>query len=216
MQGRFVVLEGIDGAGTTTQVERLAVGLRAQGVGVHATREPTAGAIGVLLRKILTGAHVPSAGSEVQHAAQLGLLFAADRLDHLDREVLPRLARGEWVVSDRYDFSSIAYQSVTSKGQVSIGWLRALNRFARRPDLTVVLDVSADVARARRNARNQARELFDDDDLQRELATFYAGVEQHFDGERIVHIDADRGVDEVARDVLAAASGAALGRSGPR
>ena len=205
MQARFVVLEGIDGAGTTTQVARLAASLQARGVAVNATREPTGGAVGVLLRKILTGEHLPEAGSDARRAAQLGLLFAADRLDHLGREVLPSLARGEWVISDRYDYSSIAYQSVTSAGQVSIAWLRELNRFAQRPDLTIVLDVSADVARERRLARDAARELFDDDTLQRELAQFYADVERHFPNERIVHIDADRGVDEVARDVLAVA-----------
>jgi dTMP kinase len=85
-----------------------------------------------------------------------------------------------------------------------VAWLRALNQFARRPDLTIVLDVTPEVARERRLARDATRELFDDDVLQRSLATFYADVERHFGGERIVHVDADRGPDEVAADVLGA------------
>ncbi|MET0343893.1 MAG: dTMP kinase [Polyangiales bacterium] len=201
MQPRFVVLEGIDGAGTTTQTARLAAWLRAEGADVHETREPTGGVIGVLLRQVLTGAHAQAPAPAAQRAAQLGLLFAADRLDHLAREVMPSLERGAWVVSDRYDHSSVAYQSVSSEGAVDIAWLRGLNRFARRPDLTVVLDVTPEVARARRLARAGARELFDDDALQRKLAAFYGDVDRHFGDERIVHIDADATADEVERAV---------------
>lgn len=204
MQPRFVVLEGIDGAGTTTQAARIAARLRDGGAVVHETREPTGGAIGTLLREVLTGAHVQAEASETQRAAQLALLFAADRLDHLAREVLPSLARGAWVVSDRYDHSSVAYQSVASGGAVDVAWLRGLNRFARRPDLTVVLDVTPDVARARRLARAGARELFDDDALQRKLAAFYADLDRHFGDERIVHVNADGSADEVERAVFAA------------
>ena len=70
-----------------------------------------------------------------------------------------------------------------------------------------MLDVSADVARARRLARAAERELFDDDDLQRKLAAFYRDLDRHFPNEPIVHLDADRDVEAVARDVLAAALG---------
>ena len=198
MQPRFVVLEGIDGAGTTTQTARLAARLRGTGAVVHETREPTDGAIGALLRRILTGEVAQAEASDVVRAAQLGLLFAADRLEHVGREILPALADGAWVISDRYDHSSVAYQSVASEGAVDVAWLRGLNRFARRPDLTIVLDVAPDVARARRLARGGARELFDDDALQRKLATFYAELELHGEGEPIVHVAADGSQDEVS------------------
>lgn len=205
MESRFIVLEGIDGAGTTTQTARLVQTLQQRGLAAHATREPSDGAIGKHLRAILTGQIVLQFASEAQRAAQLALLFAADRMDHLGSEVQPSLARGTWVVSDRYDHSSVAYQSATSGDAGSIAWLRQLNRYADRPHLTVVLDVSAEVARARRLARDAQRELFDDDELQRKLALFYRDIERYFPGERIVHIDADRGVDEVFADVLSAA-----------
>lgn len=198
MVAKFIVLEGIDGAGTTTQATRLVAALAGRGLRVHATREPSDGTIGVLLRRMLTKELPPPA-----HPEALALLFAADRLDHVGAEVLPRLEREQWVVSDRYDHSSIAYQSVSGKGAGAVAWLREINRHAPRPALTLVLDVSPEIARARRLARDDAPELFDDDALQRELAAFYRQVERYFPSDRIVHVDADRGVDEVAADVLA-------------
>ena len=108
----FIVLEGIDGAGTTTQTGLLVAALREAGLKAHGTREPSDGRI-----------HMP----ETKHTprwAELALLFSADRLDHLSAEVLPRLAQGECVVSDRYDHSTIAYQSAFARDEGSIGWLR--------------------------------------------------------------------------------------------
>ena len=205
MEPRFIVLEGIDGAGTTTQTARLVQTLAERGIAAHPTREPSDGAIGRHLREILTGRVALQFASEAQRAAQLALLFAADRLDHLGAEVQPQLAQGRWVVSDRYDHSSIAYQSATSGDAGSIAWLQQLNRYADRPHLTIVLDVSAAVARSRRLARDAQRELFDDDGLQQKLALFYLDIERYFPAERILHVDADRSVDEVFADVLAAA-----------
>lgn len=199
----FFVLEGIDGAGTTTQTARLSEALRSRNLEVHATREPSDGPVGMLLRQILTGRVVTPGEAGPLRAAKLALLFAADRMDHLEVEVLPRLTAGECVVSDRYDHSTVAYQSVSGRDPGSIPWLRELNRFARRPDLTIVLDVSPEVARARRLSRSSAKELFDDDDLQGRLARFYLEIDAHFPGERIAHVSADRDVDAVFADVLA-------------
>lgn len=203
MQARFIVLEGIDGAGTTTQAARLTAALVERGLSASATREPSDGVVGKLLRQML-GHQLPvRAQGEEARAAQLALLFAADRLDHVGAEIAPALARGEWVVSDRYDHSSVAYQSVSSHGALAIDWLRALNRYAVRPTLTIVLDVDAEVAKARRLARDDSRELFDDDELQRRLALFYREIERHFPDDRVVHVDANRSVDEVFAELLA-------------
>jgi len=205
----FIVLEGIDGAGTTTHTARLAATLRARELVVHATREPSDGPIGVLLRQILTGRVVSAAPVGVPTWNTLGLLFGADRLEHLEAEILPKLHHGVTVVCDRYDYSTVAYQSLSAKGhasaEVAISWLRQVNHFARRPDLTIVLDVPPDVARVRRMKRAGEDEIFDDDELQRALAGFYARIEQHFPEDKIVHISADRDPEPVAADILAAA-----------
>jgi dTMP kinase len=213
-KGQLIVLEGVDGAGTTTQTERLRAAIAARhaaqhGAGpapVHATREPSGGPIGALLRQALTGRWVTPdpAGARAPGWSTLALLFAADRLDHLEVEVTPRLAAGVTVVSDRYYHSSVAYQSLSAgPGPHAIPWIRELNRHARQPDLTLVLDVPDDVAAQRRAARG-GRELFDDAALQSRLAEFYARLEQHFPGERIVHVRGDASPDAVASDVLAA------------
>lgn len=199
--GHFIVLEGIDGAGTTTHTGKLASALKALGIPVHKTHEPSGGPIGVLLRQILTRRVVSPSGRVSWDT--MGLLFAADRLDHLRSEVEPRLADGVTVVSDRYDHSTVAYQSVASGGaQGALDWLKDLNRFARRPDLTIVLDVPPAVAKARRKARAGEEELYEDDAMQRELAGFYREIDPHFPGEKVVHIAADRTLDEVADEVL--------------
>ena len=104
--GKLIVLEGIDGSGTTTQARLLCEWLAGRGVAVHLTREPSDGPVGRLIREILHGAHAPVAGDT------MALLFAADRVDHLSREVLPALDRGTHVVTDRYYHSSLAYQAI--------------------------------------------------------------------------------------------------------
>src|SRR5512139_742195 len=120
IEGLFIAIEGIDGAGTTTQAKLLFDGLRARGLPVHLTREPSDGPIGVLIRQILTGRVVVPGlqGPRAPDWATMALLFAADRLDHVEAEIAPNLADGVTVVSDRYDYSSVAYQSVTAGGGI--------------------------------------------------------------------------------------------------
>jgi dTMP kinase len=197
--GLFVVLEGIDGAGTTTQAARWAAHLRAKRRLVHVTREPSMGPIGSQIRLVLS--HRVAVPSTYQ-AETMALLFAADRLDHLASEVEPYLRDGYVVLSDRYDLSSLAYQSITAKeGEAArmVGWIRELNRAARRPDVTVVLDVSPEVADARRRARGGAAELFDDAELQARLAAAYLRAEDLVPGDRLVHVDGDGDPDAVAK-----------------
>jgi dTMP kinase len=192
----FIVIEGIDGAGTTTQTQRLVAALRARNVTAQETREPTDGPVGMLLRQVLRGRVVAPQGGPLSWQ-ELGLLFAADRLDHAQAELNPRRAAGTWLLSDRYDYSSVAYQSASAGDTSVIPWLRALNRYAPRPDLTLVVDVSPDVARARRAARAGNREIFDEDAFQARLAAFYRDIDRHFPEDRIVHVNGDGDVDSV-------------------
>jgi dTMP kinase len=200
--GVFVVLEGIDGSGTTTQAERWSAHLRGRGQVVHLTREPSGGPIGAQIRLVLTQRIALPA---THQAEVMALLFAADRLDHVASEIEPHLRDGHVVLSDRYDLSSLAYQSITAGERdpaLVLGWIRELNRFARRPDVTVVLDVSPGVAAARRRARGGAAELFDDADLQARLAAAYLRAEALVPGDRVIHVDGDRDADAVARSVI--------------
>jgi dTMP kinase len=199
--GVFVVLEGIDGAGTTTQAQRWAARMEARRRLVHVTREPSGGPVGAQIRLMLTQRITLSA---THQAEVMALLFAADRLDHVASDIGPHLHDGYIVLSDRYDLSSLAYQSSAAGDAERAGvvaWIRELNRLARRPDVTVVLDVSPGVAAARRRARGGAVELFDDGDLQTRLAAAYLRAEELVPGDRVIHIDGDRDVDAVARSV---------------
>ncbi len=198
--GIFVVLEGIDGAGTTTQCERYAAHLRAAKRLVHTTREPSTGPIGSLIRLVLTHRVVLPTSRQAQAMA---LLFAADRLDHIESEIAPLLRDGYVVISDRYDLSSIAYQSLTADGAYStIEWIRTLNRYAIRPDITIVLDVPPEVAAQRRRARGGAVEIFDDAEIQARLAEAYLRAEELVPGDRVIHIDGHMSADEVTQAII--------------
>jgi dTMP kinase len=204
--GRLIVLEGIDGCGSTTQAELLVEALRARGGDVCRTCEPSSGPVGQLIREILQH-RVPGAvpGTSRDFDWQtMGLLFAADRLDHVHCEIEPALRAGTTVVSDRYDLSSLAYQSATSDGEPAAAeWVRELNRYARRPDLTVVLDVPVSIAEARRKSRRADAELFEKRELQRRLAELYAHGEQLVPGDRLVHVDGTVSPNEVLESILA-------------
>lgn len=190
---RLLVLEGLDGAGTTTQAKRLVAHLRAAGGAAHLTREPSDGPIGRLIREMLTGQHaIPH-----QRLAQstFGLLFAADRMDHLQREVEVQLAAGATVVSDRWYHSSLAYQGTGADRD----WIATLNARARRPDLTIFLEVRPEVAAQRRVAAGRVQELFEDVRMQEEVAAGYQATisELAAQGERIEIIDGELPPDAV-------------------
>jgi len=197
-KGRFVVLEGIDGAGTTTHVARLAERLRASRVPVRATREPSDGPVGTLVRQVLTG-RVVVPGGRAPGWSTMALLFAADRMDHVGSEIDPFIAEGGVVVSDRYDASSLAYQSVSSGAEAkeAVEWIRSLNRYVRRPDLTIVLDVSPETAAERRRHRGEPVQLYEQNEIQRALAAFYKDLNKHMPKDRIVVVDAAGPVEVV-------------------
>lgn len=196
--GRFIVLEGIDGAGTTTQTARLCDRLRAEGRASKSTREPSDGPVGTLVRQVLTGRMVIPGGRSPGWTT-MALLFAADRMDHVESDIEPFLATGGIIVSDRYDASSLAYQSVTSgkEGEQAVAWIRELNKHALRPDLTIVVDLPADVAAARRETRGEAAQLYEQNEVQRALADFYHTLDKHMPEDRIAIVDGNGTVDEV-------------------
>ncbi|MFL5353264.1 dTMP kinase [Archangium sp.] len=200
--GRLIVLEGLDGAGTTTQVERLASALRAEGHPVLTTREPSDGPVGVLIRQALTGRMVLPGPSGTQPLAPetLALLYAADRTDHLRAKVLPALEAGQVVLSDRSVLSSLAYQGAS----LPMEWVEEINAHAVPADLTLFVGVSIEVAARRRAARGGPEELFDAEEKQRRISKQYeAAIRLRGKREHVVRIDGDQSVEAVTADCLA-------------
>jgi dTMP kinase len=190
--GFFRALAGIDGSGTTTLAERLLAHLAARGRAAMRTAEPSTGPVGKLIRSAL-------ADGRVMGDEPLALLFAADRLDHLEREVAPALARGEVVVSDRYLLSSLAYQG----SHLPLDFVLAVNARARRPDASILLRVSPETAAMRRHRRGGPTERFDELDRQRQIARAYDRAFALVDVGPTHVLDAEPSLDEVTAALLA-------------
>jgi dTMP kinase len=203
VRGRFVVVEGIDGAGTTTQAHRLGERLRAAGRRVHVTAEPSGGPIGALLRQVLSGRLRGRSRDGSFDADAVALLFAADRLDHVREEVAPALAAGIDVISDRYTLSSVAYQSLTTG---ELDWVEAINARAPAPDVTLFLRVAPTVAFARRRAASHSREIYEEAAFQRRVAAAYEAAVSVLRrrGQRIEILDGAAPPDQVAAGIDAA------------
>ena len=199
-RGRLLVLEGLDGAGTTTQAARLCERLRRDGRRVHVTAEPSGGPVGALVRQILRGRIGGAAGSGGFDPRALALLFAADRLDHGQVEIAPKLEAGVDVVCDRFTLSSLAYQGA-QLGEME--WVGELNRAALVPDATLFLRVRPEVALRRRQAASIEREIFEVDAFQRKVARSYDAAIRRVRraGERVVELDGEAPVEAVAAAV---------------
>jgi len=135
-RGVFICLEGIDGSGKTTVAHHLVEALKQHGYSAVYTAEPSKGAIGRIVKKsILQG------GRRLPRVLE-AVLFAADRVDHIEREVKPLLNEGKIIVCDRYVYSSISYQGGDS---TMLKWVREINKHAIQPDLAVYIDVPPEV-----------------------------------------------------------------------
>lgn len=167
-RGLFIVLEGVDGAGTTTQRERLATWLSGLGYAVHCTAEPSSGPVGRLIRSLLSAQATPF------DPDGMALLFAADRRDHIDREIRPQLARGAIVISDRFVLSSLAYQTSAGVPRDFVFDINHGSRGLHEPDLTLFVQVPGTIAAQRRAARASEREIYDDLPVQERVAAAYA------------------------------------------
>ncbi len=195
--GRFIAFEGIDGSGTTTQATLAAAALRADGFRVLQTREPSDGPIGTLIRQALQGRVGLPGRARPLTEETLALLFAADRLDHLEAEILPALRQGQLVICDRYLLSSLAYQGAAC----SMDWVEQINAGAILPDLTIFLEVKLAAAWRRRSARGRSRELFESDERQRQVRRQYqAAIGRRAKRDRILVLDGGQPVDQVAAE----------------
>lgn len=181
--GTFIVVEGADGAGTTTQSERLAERLDA-----HWTFEQTDEPIGEEVTRMVS--------KDSYSAEAIALAFAADRMVHTEDVILPALKRGETVVCDRYYHSSLVYQPALGAER---DWVDTLNRHTIRPDLTIILDVEADTAVERIEERDDDRNIFENLDFQSKVVLGYRRLSDEM--EEAVLIDGRRDIDDVALTV---------------
>lgn len=202
-RGRFIVLEGIDGSGTTTQQARVVDWMRDRGMLAQGTHEPSEGPIGNLIRQILRGRLVtapPVGKAGPVDPSSVSLLFAADRLDHLDNEIVPLLEAGWHVVCDRYVVSSLAYQSL----ETDLRFVRQVNEKAINPDLTLFLKVRPEVAMGRIESSRAGRESFEKIAIQRKVAAAYEEILSSYRGGRVVTIDGEQAVSTVTQAVRSA------------
>ncbi|MGA2308269.1 MAG: dTMP kinase [Candidatus Bathyarchaeia archaeon] len=184
-KGVFICVEGLDGCGKTTQAKLLVRRLRRSCDAIY-TAEPSSGKIGRFIKKHWL--HGDKRGSGVVEA----LLFAADRFEHVENTVLPALKRGRIVVSDRYVYSSLAYQGATG---LELEWIERINEHAVRPDLAIFIDVEPETVVQRLKPRKSVMENLE---TQRKVREVY--VEFVEKGE-LVRVDGSKSKGEVALDL---------------
>ena len=183
----FICIEGLDGCGKTTQAKLLAKKLRKSHNAVY-TAEPSRGKIGTFIReRCLYGEKRLSSVIEA-------LLFAADRIEHVENEVLPALNQGKLVISDRYLYSSLAYQGAAG---LSLEWIEKINEHALKPDLAIFIDVDPKTAMRRLKLKKSVMENMETQQKVRDVYLKFVAK-----GE-LVRLDGNRAKNEVAANLLA-------------
>ena len=186
-KGLFICVEGLDGCGKTTQTKLLVRKLRKMGWNAVCTAEPSRGKIGKFIQKYCL--HGEKRISPIVEA----LLFAADRFEHVEREVIPALDEGKIVVSDRYVYSSLAYQGAAG---LDLKWIEMINGHAIRPDLAIFVDVEPEAVIKRLKPKKSVMENLE---TQRKVRGVYVIFVEK--GE-LVRIDVNKSKKEVAADIL--------------
>lgn len=196
-KGKFIAFEGIDGSGKSTQINLLADRLKKEGICFYTTMEPTDSPIGSLIHQIMTG-RIKTDNKVI------AALFVADRLDHLLNDVngiVSKIASGMTVITDRYYFSSYAYQSI----DMPMDWVIQANEQSRiilQPTATLFIDVNPDIA-IERIAKNRVhQELFEKKSrLVKVKEKYLEAFDKMKDSEKIITIDGNRAPDVIADEI---------------
>ena len=193
-RGRFIVFEGIDGAGKSTQIERLTALLVAMGRTVHRTAEPTALDTGRMLRTAL-------AGKEDRSPAEMAALFTLDRIAH-NKEINAALEAGEDVICDRYYYSSMAYQGSETDPE----WVRHMNLDCPeilRPDVCIFLDLTPEQSMARINRGRATQEIYENEEkLTAVRNQFYRVFEELCERDNVRVVNAYRSIEEIHEEIV--------------
>ncbi len=198
-KGKFIVIEGLDGCGKSTQIQRLADALEARGERVYKTAEPTAFETGAYIRRIL-------AESREKDMYLQAALFLADRLEHITHPefgIQRHLDEGYTVICDRYYYSSFAYQGTAS----DVEWVMKINLECERiltPDLCIFLDVNPDTCKERIDQVRERPELYEKSaSLMRQIRQNFLDIFDKLKStQNIAVLDANMGLDEVAKEIL--------------
>jgi len=186
-KGFFICIEGLDGSGKTTHTHRLVRNLQKRGFYSVYTTEPSEGEIGKFIR-----ASVLQSRQRVPRVVE-AVLFAADRVEHLEKDVKPALREGKIVVSDRCVYSSLAYQGAAG---LDLEWIEEINRFALPPDLALYIDVPPEVVVKRIRRKKSVMERLE---TQRRVKQVYI---KFVDKGMLISINGDRKKSEVEQNIL--------------
>ncbi len=193
-KGKFIVLEGIDGSGISTQSQELKRILESEFASkAILTKEPSTGPVGVTIRQVLSRRI-----SGIEDNC-LALLFAADRVDHNLNTIIPALQQGKHVICDRYLWSSIAYQGRTE----DIDWLEQINRYGYKPDLTIFIKVRPDTSLERITTSRLKTEIFEERDILQQVYDNYIKLFKKWQdlGEQVIVIDGEQTSEEVTAEI---------------
>jgi dTMP kinase len=186
-RGLFIVFEGIDGGGKSTQINLLKNFLEIKGYKVKLTSEPTDDAVGSLIRNY-AGSNNRNLIPETE-----ALLFAADRVEH-SKNIEKDLKNGFTVICDRYIHSSLAYQNAAG---VNLKWIRTINKLALKPDLVILLDIDPEISLQRVCGRK--RTIFEEKAYLCKVRKIYLELAEH---NELVIVDASKSIEKVHNDVL--------------
>lgn len=189
----FFVFEGIDGSGTSTQINLLANQFSQK---IFTTAEPTTNQTGIFLRKMLAGKFSVDEKTSAY-------LFAADRCEHIygKNGIIENLNNNKIVISDRYFFSSLAYQSLDSDGKIT----RLLNSPFPLPEILFFFKIAPEISLKRVDSRNEKKEIFEKLDLQQKIAQQYEKIILEYENQnemKIITIDATKSIKEINKIIL--------------
>ena len=186
-RGLFICVEGLDGCGKTTQAKILVKKLQKIGYNAVYTAEPSRGKIGRFIKR-----YCLHGGKRVSSIVE-ALLFAADRYEHVETEIIPALKDGKIVVSDRYMYSSLAYQGAVG---LSLDWIRKINEHAVTPNLAIFIDVEPDTVIKRLKPKKSVMENLE---TQRKVREVYLKFVEN--GE-LVRVNGNKSKNEVADEIF--------------
>ncbi|MBS7657272.1 dTMP kinase [Candidatus Bathyarchaeota archaeon] len=186
-KGYFICIEGLDKSGKTSQSILLVEALCRKGFDAVYTTEPSNGEIGRFIRKYVL--HRKDRVSPIIEA----LLFAADRADHVENEIKPLLSEGKIIVSDRYVYSSLAYQGATG---LSLDWIKEINKHVLQPDLSIYIDVSVETLMKRYGKEKSVMEQFE---TQKKVEKIYKNLVQEG---KLIPVNGEQSIESAANEIF--------------